>query len=149
RLAEVVAAFAHAPLPVLFPVHPRTRPLLSSAGVGDDTPNIHLTDPVGYLDMLSLQRDAAAIVTDSGGIQEESCMLGTPCVTVRRNTERALTVEVGANRLVSAFRAEIDAGVVEALSGSTAWACPDRWDDQVAARVLKALESGIEPLKGC
>ncbi|MDZ4064620.1 MAG: UDP-N-acetylglucosamine 2-epimerase (non-hydrolyzing), partial [Coriobacteriia bacterium] len=102
RLAHVAAAFADAPLPVLFPVHPRTRPLLAEA-VGDrESGNLRLADPVGYLDMLALQRDAAAIVTDSGGIQEESCMLGTPCVTVRRNTERPVTVEVGANRLVRA-----------------------------------------------
>ncbi len=149
KLAEVIAAFAQAPLPVLFPVHPRTRPLLAAAGVGEGTPNIHLTDPVGYLDMLSLQSDAATVVTDSGGIQEETCMLGTPCVTVRRNTERGLTVEVGANRLVNASRSEISAGIAEALGGPTDWVRPDRWDDQVASRVLHALESGVLPLKGC
>ncbi|MBE0418493.1 MAG: UDP-N-acetylglucosamine 2-epimerase (non-hydrolyzing) [Coriobacteriia bacterium] len=149
RLAAVVAAFAHAPLPVLFPVHPRTRPLLAEHGVGLETSNIHLADPVGYLDMLSLQADAAAIVTDSGGVQEESCMLGTPCVTVRRNTERAVTVEVGANRLVPAEDDAILAGLVEALDSPRDWPRPDRWDAVVATRVVEALAGGITPSNGC
>ena len=76
------------------PVHPRTRPLLAAAGLREDGDQVVLTDPVGYLEMLALQRDAAAAVTDSGGVQEESCMLHTPCVTVRRNTERRVTIEM-------------------------------------------------------
>ena len=84
--------------------------------------------------MLALQSDAAVVVTDSGGIQEETCMLHTPCVTVRRNTERQITLEVGSNRLVSANRDEILAGVAEALAAPREWALPERWDDAVAAR---------------
>lgn len=145
RLEQVVAALAGAPLPVLLPVHPRTRPLLEGLGVGEKTPNIVLTEPVGYLDMLSLQRDAAAIITDSGGIQEEACMLGTPCVTVRRNTERGVTVEIGANRLVSANAEEISAGLAQALDGPATWERPERWDDAVAARVVEALDAGVIP----
>jgi UDP-N-acetylglucosamine 2-epimerase (non-hydrolysing) len=148
RLAQIVAAFNEAPLPVLFPVHPRTRPLLAEYGVGSSTPNIHLTDPVGYLDMLALQRDAAAIVTDSGGVQEESCMLGTPCVTVRRNTERQITEEVGSNRLAQAERDTILAALAQALSGPTDWKLPELWDDQVGARVVAAIGGGIVPLGG-
>ncbi|MDY0087858.1 MAG: UDP-N-acetylglucosamine 2-epimerase (non-hydrolyzing) [Coriobacteriia bacterium] len=149
RLAALVAAFAEAPLPVLFPVHPRTRPLLAEHGVGPRTPNILLGDPVGYLDMLSLQMDAAAIVTDSGGIQEEACMLGTPCVTVRRNTERGVTVAVGANRLVQASRETIGAGLADALESSGEWVHPERWDTEVAARVVEALSGGIIAPNGC
>jgi len=148
RLAALSRAFADAPLPVLFPVHPRTRPLLASHGVGPDTPNVHLTDPVGYLDMLSLQADAAAIVTDSGGIQEESCMLGTPCVTVRRNTERGVTIEVGANRLVKADYDAILAGLADALDAPRDWERPERWDAEVSARVVEALASGVLPANG-
>ena len=148
RLEAVVGAFAEAPLPVLFPVHPRTRPLLEAAGAADN-PNLLLTDPIGYLDMLSLQSDAAAIVTDSGGVQEESCMLGTPCVTVRRNTERGITVAEGANRLVSAEREAILAGLAEALNSSLGWERPERWDGEVSRRVVEALEDGIVPLAGC
>ncbi|MDP2181969.1 MAG: UDP-N-acetylglucosamine 2-epimerase (non-hydrolyzing) [Actinomycetota bacterium] len=147
RLGHVAAAFADAQLPVLFPVHPRTRPLLAAA-TADGGDNIRLVDPVGYLEMLALQRDAAAIVTDSGGIQEESCMLGTPCVTVRRNTERPVTVEVGANRLVSAERDSILGGLEDALQSSRDWRCPDRWDEGVSQRIVAALGNGILPLSG-
>lgn len=148
RLAGIVAALADAPLPVLLPVHPRTRPVLAELGVGAGDSNVLPTDPVGYLDMLSLQRDAAAIVTDSGGVQEESCMLGTPCVTVRRNTERGVTVEVGANRLVAAERDSVLDGLAQALNGPTDWRRPERWDDQVAARIIEALEAGVLPPAG-
>jgi UDP-N-acetylglucosamine 2-epimerase (non-hydrolysing) len=149
RLAHVVAALSEAPLPVLMPVHPRTRPALAQAGVGEATPNILLADPVGYLDMLSLERDAAAIVTDSGGVQEESCMLHTPCVTVRRNTERWVTLDIGSNRLVTAERGAILKGLSEALTSDRGWAFPPKWDDKVSRRVVEALQSGIEPLGGC
>jgi UDP-N-acetylglucosamine 2-epimerase (non-hydrolysing) len=148
RLAALAKAFADASLPVLFPVHPRTRPLLAEHGVGPATPNILLTDPVGYLDMLSLQADAAAIVTDSGGIQEESCMLGTPCVTVRRNTERGVTIAVGANRLVKAEYDAILEGLAEAHESPRHWMHPERWDDKVSGRVVEALAGGITPANG-
>jgi UDP-N-acetylglucosamine 2-epimerase (non-hydrolysing) len=147
-LGAIVAAFADAPLPVLLPVHPRTRPVLAEHGATDDAPNIHLTDPVGYLDMLALQRDAAAIVTDSGGVQEESCMLGTPCVTVRRNTERGITIEVGANRLASAEKDSVLEGLADALSSPRGWELPERWDGEVGRRVADALSAGIDPLVG-
>ena len=107
---------------------------------------VRLVDPVGYLDMLALQREAAVVVTDSGGIQEETCMLHTPCVTVRRNTERQITLEIGSNRLVSAKREEILAGVADALSAPREWPLPERWDDAVASRVVAALERGVTPL---
>jgi UDP-N-acetylglucosamine 2-epimerase (non-hydrolysing) len=106
-------------------------------------------DPVGYLDMLSLQCDAAAVVTDSGGVQEEACMLGTPCVTVRRNTERWVTLEVGANRLVDAERTAILDGIQEALAGKAKWPRPVRWDISVSQRIVKTLLGGIPPLEGC
>ncbi len=150
RLHEIASALLASPLPVLFPVHPRTRPLLASAGIdGSEGSNVCLSDPVGYLDMLALQRDAAAIVTDSGGIQEEACMVGTPCVTVRRNTERAITIAVGANRLAGADANEIATALAAALDGTREWECPERWDTDVSSRVAEALLSGILPLAGC
>lgn len=145
RLSAIIKALDAAPLPVLLPSHPRTRPVLSAAGLREGG-RIKVIDPVGYLDMLALQRDAAAIVTDSGGVQEESCMLGTPCVTVRRNTERQVTVEVGSNRLVSADTDAILEGISLALAGARTWERPERWDDEVAERVVRALQSGIVPL---
>lgn len=145
RLAEIAAALNEMALPVLFPVHPRTRPKLAEAGLAESS-GVSLVDPVGYLDMLALQRDAALVVTDSGGVQEETCMLNTPCVTVRRNTERQITVEIGSNRLVAADRNEMAAGIADALSSSRDWAHPDRWDAEVSARVVTALLGGITPL---
>lgn len=76
-------------------------------------------------------------------------MLGTPCVTVRRNTERQVTVEIGANRLVAAETDAIARGIADALTSSVAWEPPARWDLEVSARVVTALESGVLPLKGC
>ncbi len=149
RLREIAVAFAASPLPVLFPVHPRTRPLLAAAGVdGAPGSRVALIDPVGYLDMLALQRDAACIVTDSGGIQEEACMVGTPCVTVRRNTERPVTIEVGANRLASAEAPMISSALEEALSGGRNWDRPERWDANVSNRVAASLLGGVIPLSG-
>ncbi|MBE0477397.1 MAG: UDP-N-acetylglucosamine 2-epimerase (non-hydrolyzing) [Coriobacteriia bacterium] len=149
RLSHVVAAFAEAPMPVLLPVHPRTRPALAALGAGERTPNIRLTDPVGYLDMLSLESDAAAAVTDSGGVQEEACMLRTPCVTVRRNTERTVTLEVGANRLAAAERAAILAALADALSSARDWPRPECWDGEVSGRVVEALAGGVLPWDAC
>ena len=148
-LAEVAAALAASPLPVLFPVHPRTSKALRASGLGARKGNVVTIDPVGYLEMLSLECDAAAIVTDSGGVQEESCVVRTPCVTVRHNTERTVTLEVGANRLVGAERGKILAGVDEALASSRDWPLPERWDDRVSARVVEALAEGVVPLAGC
>ena len=133
-------------MPVLFPAHPRTRPLLDGAGLSETAGTVHLVDPVGYLDMLTLQRDAAAVITDSGGVQEETCMLGTPCVTVRRNTERQVTLAIGSNRLVAASRGDVLAGVADALSSSKTWTPPERWDDRVGQRVVEALLRGVAPL---
>lgn len=148
RMAHIVSALASAPLPVLLPAHPRTRPMLAAAGCGEGTPNIRVVDPIGYLDMLSLQCDAAAVLTDSGGVQEEACMLQTPCVTVRRNTERWVTLEVGANRLVAADRAAILEGIEAALASKRNWPRPKRWDEAVSSRIVKALKAGIVPPAG-
>lgn len=146
RLAQVVAALAGMELPVVLPAHPRTLPSLQAAGLSDSTGHVKVIDPVDYLTMLALQRDAALVITDSGGVQEEACVLGTPCVTVRRNTERQITVELGANRLVSPDASEILTAVNDSLSQAATWNPPERWDTLVADRVVTALESGVRPL---
>lgn len=148
RLTEIVTALQAMELPVLLPAHPRTRPLLESAGLDADDDRISVIEPVGYLEMLALQRDAATVITDSGGMQEESCMLHTPCVTVRRNTERQITVELGANALVSANAHEIVEAVSGALASDRTWPIPARWDASVSDRVVEALDKGITPLAG-
>jgi UDP-N-acetylglucosamine 2-epimerase (non-hydrolysing) len=148
RLAEIAAALENSPLPVVLPAHPRTRNALAAHGVGGQGSNVRLTEPVGYLDMLRLQQAATVVVTDSGGVQEEACMVGTPCVTVRRNTERGITVEVGANRLAPAERSAILSGIDQALDAPLGWRTPELWDDKVSSRVVAALRSDVIPLAG-
>lgn len=108
--------------------------------------SILLVPGVRYLEMLGLERDARCIVTDSGGVQVEACMVCTPCVTVRSETEYGATVEVGANRLADATSADVFARVSEAMAISRTWKAPKRWDKAVSKRVGKALKRGIRPL---
>jgi UDP-N-acetylglucosamine 2-epimerase (non-hydrolysing) len=129
--AEILSAMKDLHFPVLFPVHPRVSV--------QKTDNVICTGPVGYLDMLSLQMGAAAILTDSGGIQEEACVLHVPCVTVRNNTERVETIELGANRLVTKDKQSILDGVAEAIGFPCVWEIPEKWDSQVSERICHAL----------
>ena len=134
RLAAVAGE-----LPVVFPVHPRTRKRLGELGWSGEEPGIHLSEPVGYLDFLSLEADAAAVLTDSGGIQEETTYLGVPCFTLRDNTERPVTVRAGTNTLLGLDPARI--AEIPGLLG-TASASPQRpdfWDGHAAERVADAV----------
>ena len=97
ELVEALNTIA-AQLPVLVPLHPRTRQRIDPAWVGSK--DLHLIDPVGYLEFVDLERKARLVITDSGGVQEETAYLGVPCITVRDNTERPITIEVGTNTLV-------------------------------------------------
>lgn len=146
RIVEIIRGLDEIGLPVVMPVHPRTRAKFRDLGLDTDSKHLVPIAPVGYLDMLTLQRDATVIVTDSGGVQEESCLLGTPCVTVRRNTERQITVELGSNRLASANAGEIIAAVADALDSPRGWEIPEYWDTHVSERIVAALEGGIVPL---
>ena len=148
HLAGIMRALAALELPVVFPAHPRLAPLLEQALPASERRGVTLIEPVGYLDMLRLESDAALVITDSGGVQEEACMLHVPCVTVRRNTERVETTEIGANRLTSADSAHILETAAAALASDRAWTVPERWDDQVAARVVAAIGRGVAPLRG-
>lgn len=130
-------------LPLVFPAHPRTRSRLEEFGLlGDieDYPNIHLLDPVGYLEFIALQRDARLIFTDSGGIQEESTVLGIPCLTIRENTERPVTLTEGTNRLVDSSPPAIIEAVGEILDGKVSEGkIPEKWDGRTAERILSVL----------
>src|ERR1044072_7908039 len=128
-------------MPVVFPVHPRTRKMMGERGAGAIT----LTDPVGYLDFLSLVGDAAAVLTESGGIpeggtQEETPYLGVPCFTLHNNPERPVTVRAGTNTLLG-----LAPGRIAEIPGLLAAASPDRpqppekWDGRAAERVADAL----------
>jgi len=98
-------------MPVVFPVHPRTRNRIAELGLSDAVKPLTLVDPLGYIDFLSLTSHARLILTDSGGLQEESTALGIPCLTLRENTERPVTVTHGTNRVVGMKTADILAAI--------------------------------------
>jgi UDP-N-acetylglucosamine 2-epimerase (non-hydrolysing) len=123
-------------LPVLFPAHPRTRRMMSGMDVGS---GVHVLDPLGYLEFLSLQADAAAVLTDSGGVQEETTFLGVPCFTLRDNTERPVTIRAGTNTLLG-LNPERIADVLPALgTQKLAPEPPPGWDGHAAERVAEVL----------
>lgn len=130
-------------LTVYFPVHPRTRKQLETMGMWDrlsGLPGMRLAEPVGYLDFLSLMTTCRVALTDSGGIQEETTVLGIPCLTLRDNTERPITVEQGTNRLVGARGDRIKEALAEILSAPPPEATrPDLWDGHAAERIMKLL----------
>lgn len=125
-------------LPVVFPVHPRTRQRLESFGVAMPAGMI-LTEPLGYIDFLSLTSNARVILTDSGGLQEESTALGIPCLTLRENTERPATVDQGTNRVVGMRTDAILAGFRDAMSGRIEARRPPLWDGHTAPRAAAVL----------
>jgi UDP-N-acetylglucosamine 2-epimerase (non-hydrolysing) len=125
-------------LPLVFPVHPRTRGHLERSGLWAKLApltGMRLIDPLGYLDFLKTMSEAAVVLTDSGGIQEETTVLGVPCLTLRENTERPITIEQGTNRLVGLDPAQILAGFRQARDGRPAHRVPDLWDGRAAERI--------------
>ncbi len=129
-------------LPVVFPVHPRTRGQMEAAGLS--APHLLMTAPLGYLDFLRLMSEARLVLTDSGGIQEETTILGVPCLTVRENTERPVTVEKGTNRLVGTDPQRIMDAAIEALGANRMHAtAPELWDGMAGARIADVLEHAI------
>ncbi len=126
-------------LPVVFPAHPRTRKMIERFGLAVGS-GVRLLDPVGYLEFLSLQADAAAVLTDSGGVQEETTYLGIPCFTLRENTERPVTIRAGTNTLLGLDPAGI-ARILPALRNRTGepTAPPRGWDGRAAERVAAFL----------
>lgn len=145
-LAETVARLAAlaAELPVVFPVHPRTRKTMESLDAG--APGLLLSEPLGYLDFLSLEADAAAVLTDSGGIQEETTYLGVPCFTLRDNTERPVTVRAGTNTLLGLDPAAI-ATIPASLANrpSAAPEPPPLWDGHAADRIADVIAEKLPP----
>jgi UDP-N-acetylglucosamine 2-epimerase (non-hydrolysing) len=141
-LAETIgqlAALAHE-MPVIFPVHPRTRAMMEA--VDSEHPGLLLCEPLGYLDFLSLLADAGAVLTDSGGIQEETTYLGIPCFTLRDNTERPITITAGTNTLLGLDPAAI-ATIPSALTQRPAEAptTPPLWDGHAAERIAAIITS--------
>jgi len=132
-------------LPIVFPAHPRTRAKLEAFGHGPRLaalPALRLLDPLGYLDFLKLMAEARVVLTDSGGIQEETTILGVPCLTLRENTERPVTVLCGTNRLVGRDPARILAAWREIrAAGPAPVRTPPLWDGHAAERIADALLS--------
>ena len=129
--------------PVVCPLHPRTRDRLDRAGLLRslaDQPGIHLMEPVSYFAFLDLQAGAGAVVTDSGGVQEETTVLGVPCLTLRDSTERPATVDYGSNRLLPLDPEAVERALAEAFSGT--WEIggrPPLWDGHAAERIAEDL----------
>jgi UDP-N-acetylglucosamine 2-epimerase (non-hydrolysing) len=122
-LDAVDRAAAEAGMPALFPIHPRTRARIGKFGITTGG-NLHLVDPVGYLEFVRLERHAALVITDSGGVQEEACVLGVPCVTARLTTERPETVDVGANEVAGTDPVALMNGVRKMLGRNGGWENP-------------------------
>jgi UDP-N-acetylglucosamine 2-epimerase (non-hydrolysing) len=126
-------------MPVVFPVHPRTRKTLHERGLlVQPGPGMKLLEPLGYHDSLALTEAARLVVTDSGGLQEESTYFRTPCLTLRPNTERPVTVSVGSNRLTTPGRLAADVADVLARKEPIG-RIPELWDGQTAGRILQAI----------
>jgi len=136
RLSSILSAFERMDRPVVWPVHPRTRAAL---GDGQAPGNVRMVEPFGYLDMLAAERSAAAILTDSGGVQKEAFILGVPCVTLRDETEWVETVEAGWNRLAGADTDKIVQMATEAPPRER----PSLYGDgRAAERIVALLEKG-------
>lgn len=142
RLGELMGALdaVAARHPVLFPVHPRTRQRLEAFGIGArDDRSVRMVDPLGYLEMLGLVSTAGLVITDSGGLQEETSYLGVPCLTVRANTERPITLTAGTNRLVPSTRQGIVEGVAAGWGTGVDGCRIDKWDGLTAERIAGVL----------
>jgi UDP-N-acetylglucosamine 2-epimerase (non-hydrolysing) len=135
----------HRELTVVFPVHPRTSAAIRSV-LGGTAPALRLLEPQGYLDFLCLMSNARVVLTDSGGIQEETTALGVPCLTLRDNTERPITVEEGTNLLVGSDAEAMRAAARRILDGDVkAGRVPALWDGRAAARIADVLERDLWP----
>jgi UDP-N-acetylglucosamine 2-epimerase (non-hydrolysing) len=124
--------------PVVFPVHPRTSRNIQDWGLL--APGVHFLDPLGYLEFLNLTASAGLVLTDSGGIQEETTYLGVPCLTLRPNTERPVTITIGTNRLVASQRQTILQAVDETTLGERGKGrIPEYWDGHASERIIQSL----------
>jgi len=130
-------------MPVVFPVHPRTHKRIAEFRLENQVRGVRLLDPLGYLDFLCLMKNAQLVVTDSGGIQEETTCLGIPCVTVRENTERPVTVTHGSNVIAGTSKEGIQQTVRQQLHSSRETLLPEKWDGKAAKRIVEALVTAV------
>lgn len=141
-LAEIVSALGviSNDLPLYWPMHPRTQSRIQNNGFELPT-RIHLLNPLGYLDFLHMQANCSVVLTDSGGIQEESTVLGVPCLTLRENTERPITIECGTNRLAGTHKGSILQAWRDSCDSPKTGAIPPLWDGQAGVRCHAAIRS--------
>jgi UDP-N-acetylglucosamine 2-epimerase (non-hydrolysing) len=125
--------------PIVFPVHPRTRARMTAGGITLDGARWRLTDPIGYMDFLKLTASAKVVLTDSGGIQEETTVLGVPCITLRENTERPVTLTEGTNILAGTRREAILAAYAQTKARGARPRVPRFWDGKSAERIDEIL----------
>ena len=134
-------------LPLIFPIHPRSQKMIDQLGLREKVEKMHnlrLTEPLGYLDFMRLLHNAKLVLTDSGGIQEETTYLGIPCITMRENTERPITVEVGTNVLVGTDTERIIAEAQKVLDGNAKKGqIPELWDGKAAERIVRILNENL------
>ena len=141
RLRSLLLALAEVPMPVIFPVHPRTRHVAEKAGMENLLEAAGATEPLGYLEFLSLQLHAALVLTDSGGVQEETTALKVPCLTFRENTERPVTITRGTNRLIGTEPNNILLQIQKTLqSPEPAGDGPPLWDGRAGERIAAVLD---------
>jgi UDP-N-acetylglucosamine 2-epimerase (non-hydrolysing) len=127
-------------LPVVFPIHPRTRKMLEEFGISTEAAGVRTVDPLGYIDFIHLEKHARLVLTDSGGIQEETSVLGVPCLTLRDTTERPVTLREGTNVLVGNDTDRIVAEAERALDGERrAATAPELWDGRASERIVAHL----------
>ncbi|MBI9016861.1 MAG: UDP-N-acetylglucosamine 2-epimerase (non-hydrolyzing) [Phycisphaerae bacterium] len=135
-------------MPIIFPMHPRTRKNIAGTDLGnrvDNMKNLHLLDPIGYLDFLKLTSNAKLVLTDSGGIQEETTVLKIPCLTLRENTERPITAEIGSNQVVGTETQNILNAYNRLKDGSFREAqIPPLWDGNAAPRIVKIMHEELK-----
>ena len=144
RFSQIVAAFEEITkeMQLVFPIHPRTRNNLKRTDLGrrfESMSNLLLLEPLGYLDFLCLTSNAALVMTDSGGIQEETTILGVPCMTLRENTERPVTISEGTNRLVELTTDDIVKNYRAIKKGEVCGRIPKFWDGQAAGRIAEII----------
>ena len=141
-IVEVIVDLARE-LPIVWPVHPRSRKNLEKFGflrLLEGSGGIRLSEPIGYIDMLALNRRARLIITDSGGLQEEATILRVPCITLRSNTERPITVEAGCNQVVGNQPSGIRCAITSVLNGNgREIRTPEFWDGRAAERIVSVL----------
>ena len=131
-------------LPVIFPMHPRTQKMLSSFGISPE--GIRIIPPVGFFEFLQLEANARLVLTDSGGVQEETCILGVPCVTIRENTERPETIDVGSNILAGTDSGSIVMAARKMMESRGGWT--NQFGDGKAGKRIVEISTTLKPDDG-